>query len=117
MFRFLAFLFGKTYEPCKSCETLTLQLELVNAEKERLLDALLNIAKPEVVEQPAKVIEPIRGKAVPWHMRKTLLENEQRAAAKIFTSLKAENQVLGQSNTSIEELEAELGLNDASKIS
>jgi hypothetical protein len=106
MLRFICFLLGKEFEPCKSCETLKIQLDIERAQNTRLLDTLLDIAKPTIVEQITKEIEPIRPKAIPWHKKQAELEAQKRQEARILSEMK-----------NIEKLEAELGIKDASQVS
>jgi hypothetical protein len=101
---------GKEFEPCKSCETLKIQLDIERATNAQLLESLLNIARPTVVEQPVKTIQPIKPKTIPWHIKQAELEANKRAEAK---ALRAQENNL----KSVDELEKELGLDDASKIS
>jgi hypothetical protein len=107
-------LLGREYEPCKSCETLRVQLEIMRAENTRMLDTILGFVKPEVIVADVKHTEPIKGKAMSWHQRKTLLEAESRERARAIKTLKLSNDAIGQSNSGIEELEKELGIEDAS---
>lgn len=63
MFRFLAFLFGKEYEPCKSCEILKEQLIHYNMENNRLSQALIDLAKDnserkELIDTVSSLIRP-----------------------------------------------------------
>lgn len=113
MLRFISFLLGKPhYEPCKSCEDLRNQLKMVNEEKRQLLDHLLDLTKPKVHEVPSTPIEPVVRRAIPWDVRRRTLEANAREQARAIR----ESQVMeGQKST--EELERELGVDDASQIS
>lgn len=93
----------KELRVCESCETLRRQLEIVNLEKERLLNRLLQgpNLEPRIKEDgiEAKVILP---KVVPWNVRRQMMEHEDREKAKLMK--------LAPKST--EELEAEI-LTDA----
>ena len=82
-------------DSCKSCETLRNQLNIANHEKEELLSTILGLVKPEVVQNQAPIIvEPIKNKAIPWHVRQKALEEEDRAKAKIERRIKEEEKEL-----------------------
>lgn len=87
---------------CKSCETLKLQLEIANESNKRLLDTILEFTKPrmeEVSKTPVE-LESIKPKAIPWRIRKEMLESEDREQFRI----------LKERQKSLEELEKEVGL-------
>lgn len=101
------FLLGKTYEPCKSCELLKLQMATIiedknaqiesgNLERERMLETILNFAKPISYEQPqnAVPIAPIKPAALPWRIRKNMKEREDKAAFETLQRIKNETQKL-----------------------
>lgn len=94
---------------CQSCETLKSQLEIVNYEKKQMLETILSFTKPIVEEKPAQVreIHPIMPKAVPWSIKRQMLEEEDRKRAQILRQ-KAEE------IKPTEQLEKEVGLSDAS---
>ena len=75
-------LFGLEDFPCDSCETLRHQLEVVNYEKEKLLDKLLDKEFP--IEKIRDKVEYEQPKLVPWAIRKELLEQEDRIKAKLM---------------------------------
>lgn len=104
MLRFICFLLGKNYEPCKGCEVLNNQLAIANHEKELLRNTLLDLVKPKVFEAPSIPIEPIKPKIVPWHMKQRELESQSRAEAKIRQEY--------ERNLNIENLERELGVTE-----
>lgn len=83
MFRFLAYAFGwRDFDPCKSCETLKQQLDLANAEKKELTATLLNLVRPQVVEQPTVQLEPFKQSGALWSRRKAILEEQDRLKAR-----------------------------------
>jgi hypothetical protein len=67
---------------CESCETLKMQLEIVNHEKQKLLDKLLAPPVMETVAQPVREITaPVN---IPWAVRRQILEREDREKAKLI---------------------------------
>lgn len=99
----LRYEFKERKNKCESCDTLRLQLEIVNHEKALLLNRLLE--KPEPVVQPIrsdemKVIQP---KNVPWNTRRQMLETEDREKAKLMRVAPKPSNV-----EKIEDLEKEL---------
>jgi hypothetical protein len=100
---------------CQSCETLKKQLEISNYEKDRLLNRLLE--KPEVI--PDRTIAPeltaVRPKMIPWHLRKQMLEREDREkaralrdAAKPDSSNNPQSNEINKMKVDVTELEKEL---------
>lgn len=72
----------KRNDECPTCESLRSQLERVQAENQRLLNHIINPPKPE--EPPeVKLPEPIPPRSIPWNIKKQMLEQESRKAAKI----------------------------------
>ena len=87
--------------PCASCETLKSQLEIANYDKRQMLDTILSFTKPPEVRLPeAREIAPIMPKAVPWAVRRQMLEQEDRERARIMR----------QKQEEIEELEKKVGV-------
>lgn len=109
---------------CQSCEILKVQLEVANREKQQLLQALL----PKPMQTPTASennLEPIRGRHVPFNVRRQILESESRREAVLMAakqkemtevpkdiSVKTAISVPAQ-NQSIEDLEKELGVESA----
>lgn len=100
---------------CKSCETLTHQLEIANFEKKQLLQAVLDNQKPvpeqtnlAATRQPASIKNNIS-----WAVRKQMLEAEDRKAASLRNEAN-KNIVdkLATDNSEIEELERSLGVGE-----
>jgi hypothetical protein len=83
-------LMNKSYEPCKSCETLRNQLSLVNEENKRLTDAIIDLVKPKEIRVPELQpnSEPIKAKSISWAERRRMLEEQSRAEASAIKSLK-----------------------------
>lgn len=77
---------------CDSCETLKMQLAIANQEKKILLEKLLEEPKKEEVQEyngPQSLVP--KGNNVNWKARKQLLEENDRAAARVIE--KAANKI------------------------
>lgn len=100
---------------CKSC--LILQEQLTNAlsRETRLLAAITSKPEPQVIKETAAP-EPINtGKTIPWHIKRQLLEAEDRAKALALRDLANTGGTTAkptEMNTeiSVDELEKELGI-------
>ena len=103
-------LLGKPYEPCKSCGILKVQLELANAERERLVNSIINLIKPNEIKIEDKVLEPVKPKSIAWRERKRMLEEDSRSQAAAVRSLKEFSDKANKN--SIENLEKELGIDE-----
>lgn len=92
---------------CESCNTLKMELARANIEKERLLQAILDLQKPPVVNVP--ISEPpkidTKNTPLPWRVRQQLLETEDRERARLIQEV--------MPNVTVGQLEKELGINDA----
>lgn len=92
---------------CETCEVLKEQVAYERYEKEKLLKYIL---EPKAEMQPASLpdeeTEPIRPKIIPWHIRKQMLENEDRKEAELLKR-SAEDR-----KKAIEELEDKLKVNN-----
>ena len=88
MIRFLSFIFGKPYEPCKSCETLKEQLLFERDQVTRLTETLLSIVKPKEVEQAPVEIAPVAQSSALWTRRRAALEEKDRQEAFIIAQAK-----------------------------
>lgn len=82
----------------ESVRILKEMLEIANADRKQLLDALLNLTKPEVVQAPPTVINPIIQQGIPWHRRKQALEEEARNEARIKAKSERIEKELGVEN-------------------
>lgn len=88
---------------CESCDVLQKQLEVANYEKGQLLGHILDFTKPKTEEKfVTREIDPIRPRAMPFSVRRQMLEAEDRAKADI----------LRKQQQDIENLERETGLTD-----
>ena len=91
-------------QTCKSCETLERQLEIANEDKKKLLEIILERNKvSENDNPPAFNYEQVKPKAIPWSVRRQLLEAEDREKARILNSQNREQQ-------EITKLEKEIGI-------
>lgn len=103
MIRFIAFLLGKQYEPCKGCEILKHQLELSNHEKEQLVNTILNVVKPNVIPAAPVEYNPLPTKTS-WDQRRRFLEAEDRKVAQARAAqekaIELEKELLGGENAS-----------------
>lgn len=117
--RILEKLFGLQAEEvqlCESCETLKSQLAITNEQNRQLLRSLLELTNPKpAAPVETKEIQPITNKYVPWRVRQQMLEEADRAKAAIIrrredeiADIKKQSEII-----KIEELEQELGVNNA----
>lgn len=107
MIRLLLHLLGKNgFEDCKSCETLKQQLEFAQSEKKELLDTLLKIVKPTIVEAPVQVVAPTTQVGGVFSRRRAALENADRESARI----QRESKILGRPDgVKVSDLKMEIG--------
>ena len=122
MLRFISFIFGKPYEPCKSCETLKQQLDYLRDDNKRLTDTLINILQPKVVEATPQIIEPVAQSSALWSRKRAALEAKDRQEAFILAQKKhiamPDNpRVTGvitniEAPQTVEQLEKELGVEE-----
>lgn len=110
---------SKSY--CKSCETLREQLAVTNHEKKILLEQIL--VKPAPIQQEREAPQPIGPKMVPWHIKRQMLEAEDRALAATIRRQKEDAEKATQerlTNTtqpfSIEDLEKELAVGESDAV-
>ena len=102
---------------CESCQTLTRQLEISNAEKERLLDKLLEITNPSKVEYRQETPKVSMPRAIPWNMRRQMLENEDRRQAQLRRNAPKPDTVAPVvERADIKELEKELEVEDGATV-
>jgi hypothetical protein len=94
---------------CASCEILKQQLSIMMLERDRLLTNLLvgsPVEPPNITQQEPQVIKP---KIVPWSVRRQMLEAEDRRKAELLRNVPKPT----IQQVSIEQLEKEIGVNDA----
>lgn len=102
---------------CESCEILKHQLNVSNTEKAKLIDALINQNKGEsisITEEPLVIPKP---RFPVWSVQRQQLEMaERRKAEQIRNNKESELKEVKKSveikDTSLEELEKELGVVD-----
>ena len=118
MIRFISFLLGKQYEPCKGCEVLKQQLAYVNDEKKQLTSILIDIVSPKKIESTPVEFQPLAVPAGTFAKRRAALEAKERETARIIQDSKNLGRPdnlnklvpdINQSND-INELEAQLGI-------
>ena len=91
-------------EFCETCEVLKQQLSLSQQREERLLNRLLNpISLPDASDL-IKDPELITPKHIPWSVKRQMLEEEDRAKARVIREQSSKIQ------EDIKDLETELGL-------
>lgn len=99
--------FGLSDPPCATCEILRDQLEESNRERRELLTRLL---EPKTAEPPPSTEEkhvPITPNFVPWRVKQQMLEAEDKKRAQLMRDRTKE----------IDQLEKELGVDNAGAIS
>lgn len=92
--------FNLPVQSCQSCEILRDQLEKVERDRSELLSRLLDKPKAEPLPEKTEDFKAITPQFVPWRVRQQMLEQEDRAAAKIMKDRTKE----------IADLESELGV-------
>jgi hypothetical protein len=130
MFRFISFMLGRDWEPCRSCENLKQQLEFERSEKRLLIDTLVSIVSPKAVESPPLEINQIAQSSSLFSRRRAALEERDRQEARILAEKKfvgvpdnlrqvnppnpftTEQTILSQTKT-VQELEEELGVKES----
>ncbi len=117
MIRFIMYLFGKEYENCKSCEILKKQLEFSNSEKRELLETLTRLVAPAPVAVAQSIkLENVKTYQGTFTRRRQALEREAARAKE----LKQSSPFIAKPDApvtvkSVEDLEKELGVEDASQ--
>ena len=74
---------------CKTCEILKVQLEVSNSEKRLLLAAIIPQPKVETTTNPVNP-EAIRGRHIPFNVRRQMLEAEDRREAALIAAKQKE---------------------------
>lgn len=69
---------------CKTCPDLRDQLEKANQRERELLQLLIERNKPQPEIEIQKDLQPIRPRAVPWHLKQRELEAQDRKQAQIL---------------------------------
>jgi hypothetical protein len=107
--RFIAFLLGKNWEPCQSCENLKEQLRYERDNNLRLTETLVRIVSPKAVEAATPVeLNPLQQSTALFSRRRAALEAKDRMEAQILKN----STNLGKPDDSIRKLEDEMGIAD-----
>jgi hypothetical protein len=119
MFRFISFMLGRQWEPCKSCENLKEQLIYERDNNMRLTNTLIQIVSPKAVEAPPIEINQVAASSALFSRRRAMLEEKDRQEAAILNQRKhvaiPDNlRVASKTNniTTVEDLEKELGVEE-----
>lgn len=98
---------------CESCEVFRQLLESERHEKNKLIDQIIELTKPEQVIEVKKSVDdkiPINANMT-WKVRRQILEQEDRTRAKVLAEQKL-NQI---KPLTTEELEEQLGISDSDR--
>ena len=76
--------FGLSDDPCESCDILREQLLKSDSERRDLLHRLLDKEKPEPPSTEKEEHIPVGPQFTPWRVRQQMLEEEDRAKARII---------------------------------
>jgi len=87
-------------EYCRSCETLRLELQRTNVEKQRLLDQFVFTHRAG----PSEDNKPLVPNMIPWKVKREMLEQEDRAKAATMRRIEEDKKMA--------ELEKELGVGE-----
>lgn len=108
---------------CETCEVLKQQLAYSQQQNQYLLNKLINPIKLDESEKVQnEEIKPLVPKYIPWTVKRQMLEEEDRAKAKVIREHMERERELKQNSVKVQEdiknLENELGVeSDASQIS
>jgi hypothetical protein len=119
MLKFLHHLFDPHCESCEeqkreakhcvACEVLKMEVARLQIENDRLLDKILYQPPTPAPAEPVNMadLKPLTNRSIPWQTRKRMLEEEDKHKARLIK----QNSATG--DESVEELERELGVEDA----
>jgi len=121
MIRFLMSLFGKDYNPCRSCELLSEQLEYERAQNKEMLETLTSLLKPVPIINQIQESRPLSPRGITFTKRRAELEKQDREKARIEKTspyiAKPDNEVKKDepktTTKTVEQLEMELGVVDS----
>lgn len=89
-------------EICKACESKNAEIARLKEERDLLLNHIISPATQETrVNEGAEELKPIKPNFVPWHIRRRMLEENDRSKAKAMNEA-------AKPDKKIEELENEL---------
>lgn len=103
----------KDYEVCQSCETLKLQLQIANEDRERLTNILINIFQPKPIEAAPIEYNQIQSSSALFSRRRAALETKDREEARILKSSTHLGKPDIAPTKNINELEKELGVDES----
>lgn len=115
MLRFLSHIFGWNYESCKGCEILKIQLDIANNENKELLHTLLQLIRPQIIEQPVKELQPLPSNpaAMSFSRRRAELEKSERSRNQIIKTspfLASPDDLVSPSKTNKDNNKSPIGL-------
>jgi hypothetical protein len=110
MFRFIAHLLGRPYEPCRSCQILKEQLIFTNERNKELEQTLVNIVRPTPpVIASANVGSPaLMPTVATFSRRRAILEQRDREAAQTLKNSPFVAKPDSPKDTSVQEKISEL---------
>lgn len=94
---------------CKSCETLRMQLAIVNQQNQSLLEKLITPTVNDVIRPTELKPVPMSKQHMGWGVRRQMLEQEDRATARIEKE-KAVEESRAKADAAVEIVEKELGI-------
>lgn len=98
---------------CESCEILKMEIARLRDENSRLLDRILE--KPSIAPPiSSEGLKPIMPRNIPFRVRQQMLEAEDREKAQAIRRAQTITEVNPNTSQSIEEIEKELGVTNAS---
>ena len=70
---------------CESCDTRQEEIVRLRAENDRLLNIIINRTEPpHEINEPHQELKPILNRAMPFRVKRQMLEQEDRAAKRIL---------------------------------
>jgi hypothetical protein len=85
-------------------------MERLRLDNSKLLDRILNAPTTNKVEVEYKESKPLMTQSIPWNVKRQMLEQEDRAKARILQEQANQNIKVPKK---IEEIEKEMGIEDA----
>lgn len=106
----------ETRVKCESCENLKEQIAILHRQNQQLLDRLCILPEPVIEKEQRKDLEPIM-QHKPWRVRRAELERASLLRKERLDQDRLSQDLTVKAPKPIEELENELGLNDATETS
>lgn len=98
----------RTEAVCASCETLKMQLAIANQHVEKLMDRLMTPPVPVIHAQPSEMKPvPLMKSHTSWNVRRQMMEENERATARLNREKDAE---IKDAVARTEKVEEELGI-------